>query len=171
MTTPAKPRRRRVAQQVVYKNGNGNGNGNEWASKYGSILQTVLVMTIPFSALYIGVISPMANTVAKLNDEKVTIREHEEFRRNYDVTQRRMEDELLRFRKSAVFKDEMVSFEKNNASRLEGQANRLLKVEGDLYGASNIGKTVEHLQEQMNDIRRQQIENLRIDKRPVAPPT
>ena len=135
-----------------YRNGNGNGDG--WTAKYGSVLQTVLVASIPFTAMWIGGIAPLQNGQEKLNHEKLSIREHDEFHHTIDAFMARTEAELLRLRAINVTKDEMAKFEMNNSSRQEGQANRLLTLENELHGSSNIGKTIDRVQEHLLELDR-----------------
>ncbi len=66
----------------------------------------------------------------------------------------RLSDELLRQRTNTLSRDEMAKFEINNASRMEGQANRLLKLEDELHGSSNIGKAMDRMQEHLLEVDR-----------------
>ena len=129
--------------------GTRNGNG-DWTAKYGSILQTVIVMSIPFTALWIGAISPMISNQEKL----LTLREHDEYRRSADIRIVALESEMLRIRAAAATKDELARQEQSVAARAAGQVTRLMKIEDELHGSSNIGKSIDRMQEHLNEIDR-----------------
>ena len=130
-----------------------NGSG-EWTQKYGSILQTVLVLAIPFSAMWIGAIQPLQNSVDRLDKEKLTIREHTEYMRGIEKEMGQVQSELLRIRSSLVTKDEHVRLEEASNSRATGQANRLMKLEDELHGSANISKSIDRIQEHLSEIDR-----------------
>ena len=129
--------------------GTRNGNG-DWTAKYGSILQTVIVMSIPFTALWIGAISPMISNQEKL----LTLREHDEYRRSEDIRIVALESEMLRVRATAATKDELARQEQSAAARAAGQATRLMKIDDERHGSSNRGKSIDRIQEHLNEIDR-----------------
>jgi hypothetical protein len=133
---------------VIYAK-NGNGNGGDWSQKYGSVLQTVMVLAIPFTALWVGAIAPLQSGQEKL----LTIREFEEYRRNGDTYHKNVDAELLRLRALMITKDEQAKFEMNNASRLEGQANRLLAIENELH-STGLGKALDRMQSHIEELDR-----------------
>ena len=144
MTTP-KRRREKKVPETYYKNG--NGNGGDWSQKYGSVLQTVMVLAIPFTALWVGAIAPLQSSQEKL----LTIREFEEYRRNGDRYHTNVDAELLRLRSLMITKDEMAKFEMNNSSRLMMQTNRLMAIEGELH-STGLGKAIDRMQQHLDQL-------------------
>jgi hypothetical protein len=150
MTAPRKTREsKKVPEPHVIYAKNGNGNGGDWSQKYGSVLQTVMVLAIPFTALWVGAIAPLQSSQEKL----LTIREFEEYRRNGDTYHKNVDAELLRLRALLVTRDEQAKFEMNNASRLEGQANRLLTIENELH-STGLGKALDRMQSHIEELDR-----------------
>ena len=127
---------------------NGSSNGNGWTAKYGSILQTVIVMSLPFTALWIGAISPLITNQEKL----LTIREHDEYRRSVEAHVQSIDGELLRLRAASASKEDIARQEASNSLRATGLATRLMKLEDELHGSSNIGKSIDRIQEHLNEI-------------------
>lgn len=129
-------------------------NGGEWTQKYGSILQTVIVLALPFSALWIGAIVPIQNAVDKLDKEKLSIREHAEFVRGLEKELTSIEQELLRIRGSVALKDELGKTVDSVNSRMSAQANRVMKLEDELHGSANISKSIDRIQEHLTEVDR-----------------
>lgn len=149
MTAPTRPREsKKVAEpQVIYAK-NGNGNGSDWTQKYGSILQTVIVMSIPFTALWIGAISPLIGNQEKL----LTTREHDEYRRSVDKRLEYVDAELLRLRSVSATKEDVARTEVSDSTRVTAIGGRIMKIEDELHGSANIGKSVDRIQEHLNEI-------------------
>ena len=119
-----------------------------WTAKYGSILQTVVVLAIPFTALWIGAIAPLIAN----QDKVLNIREHDEYRRSVDARLQSIEGEILRLRSTSATKEDMLRQDTSIISRVSGQATRVMKIEDELHGSSNIGKSIDRMQEHLNEI-------------------
>jgi hypothetical protein len=133
---------------------NGNGGGESWATRYGAVVQTASIFALVIGGLYVSAINPLNQAVEKINHEKLSIREHDEFHKTVDSFIARFDSELLRLRERSVMKDELAKYEANVSSRMEGQANRLITIENEFHGGANVGKAIDRMQTHLDELDR-----------------
>jgi uncharacterized protein HemX len=144
-------------RHMAEANGNGNGNKGSAAVSWIAIAMSV---AISLGGAFWTVANPrddIKQVEARLQsqiDKMLPRSVHDESILRLDRDIARLADELLRQRGSSVTRDEMSKFEFTNSSRLEGQANRLLTLENELHGSSNIGKAMDRMQEHIQDLDR-----------------
>lgn len=74
----------------------GTTNGNGFIPRYGMIISTVTVAIIVVGGFWGAVINPITTRMEKLENNHLTVREHEEFKLRIDKDLTRLNDHMSR---------------------------------------------------------------------------
>lgn len=135
-------------QTMTAKNSLLNGR-----TSYPVILQTVTVVSLFVGAFWVGIISPIDISIRQLEVEKLSIREHDEFKARIDqemlLMQKAMEHILI---ESPGRKEDEAHWQ-NQTDRITALTDRLNELQKLVSGSYNIGDQVKNLQKQIDDLR------------------
>src|SRR6266576_3604295 len=141
----------------------GPNNVGDFSTKYGNILQTITVVGLLISGVYVGVLTPLREGIIELKaatDSKISREEHVEFRQREDDKIAAQEREIMQEKSDLAFlRDNQVTRSehvthweqtKNDIAELRKQIDDLRK---DFGGQYSVTEKLKELQGELDQIR------------------
>lgn len=143
-----------------------NGNGAGFVTRVQALIAGAALVILICGGFWGAVISPMQSAILRIEDGKLSIREHDEFKSRQDIARITLETDIRReldatihrldaLERSIVTRAELEVHWKGDQDRIAEVGSRLAELRTQLASTYTVGDELKALQKRIDDLAHQ----------------